>query len=74
MALQIKHSSLKDNNAKRKVLEEVVKEDLTRVTVDINTSLYKGIKMLCITAPRKLKMKNVINEAVEEYLNKYLKQ
>lgn len=71
MVLQIKKNN-RENLQKLKALEETAKDEVIRITVDLKAKSYKDTKLLCAISERKVKMKDIINEALEEYLKKYL--
>lgn len=70
MVLQVKQNN-RENINKKKAIEETMKQDEIRVTVDLSLQNYREIKVICATSDRKLKIKDVINEAVDEYLKQY---
>jgi hypothetical protein len=70
MVLKTK-KNFRDDGLKQEALDEVVREEKTRLNVDVPLSLYKKLKLQAINEQKNTTITKIVIQAINEYLDKY---
>lgn len=71
MVLKAKQSR-RNNDAKEQVMQDIAKEETTRLNADVPVSLHKKVKLQAVEEGRSIT--DIVIESLKEYLSKYSKE